>query len=106
MKSMKSFPKGAEAPCVRFVLTGGEFLVLPYMALNRIEMGASGDLIVATFGTTMIQIEGRSLGGVLDELQKFGVHTLAAAKDENDTPVITRIVAVQIREESDSVSGE
>jgi len=100
MKSAPSvtvFTKGMEAPCVRFAITDGPRLVLPYIHASSFELGTGEKLLICQFGETQLQIEGERLLPLLLDLQRNAVESVEAiAFPEPGLPHVTRVVRVEL----------
>ena len=95
--SITTFIKGMEAPCVRFVLTDGGQLVLPYLHASSFELSAGGKLLICQFGETQLQIEGERLLQLLVDLQRNAVDLIeAATREEAGLPHVSRVVRVEL----------
>ncbi|MES2704977.1 MAG: hypothetical protein V4726_00080 [Verrucomicrobiota bacterium] len=94
--SVTIFTKGMEAPCIRFALTDGPWLVLPYIHAGSFELGTGETLLICHFGETQLQIEGERLFSLLLDLQRNTVESVeATAFPEPGLPHVSRIVRVE-----------
>jgi hypothetical protein len=96
-QSVVSFTKGMEAPCVRFAITDGPQLVLPYIHATSFELSAGEKLLVCQFGETQLQLEGERLLPLLLDLQRNLVDSVEATKtSEGGLPHVSRIVRIEL----------
>ena len=98
--SVTAFTKGMEAPCVRFAITDGPQLALPYIHATSFELGAGEKLLLCQFGETHLQIEGERLLPLLIDLQRNAVESIQpTAFPEPGLPHVSRIVRIELGEE-------
>jgi hypothetical protein len=102
--SVTPFAKGLEAPCVRFALSDGSHLVLPYIHASLFELRPGGKLLLCQFGETKLQIEGDRLLPLLIDLQRHAVDSIEpSAAAETGLVHVSRIVKVELPEELEEI---
>ena len=102
--SVTAFVKGMEAPCVRFAITDGPQLVLPYIQATFFELSVGEKLLICQFGETQLQLEGERLLPLLTDLQRNLVDSVEALQTpEPGLPHVSRVVRIQLGAEFESL---
>ncbi|MEO6476727.1 hypothetical protein [Luteolibacter sp.] len=96
-----TFQEREQAASVRFRLSDGRQLALPYHHCEGVELDATGKQLTCRFGNLIIQIEGENLTDLLVGLQyqRLEIVQTGIFDNQKDAPKITGITLKKLQDE-------